>query len=388
MHLIVHFAFVRKSCFLSICLALCAAAAYSRETSDTTTWFNRLLMRFTRDHLPADRPRFLAYPTLGYSPETSWEFGAAGSLLFHAKNDPMRNRLSEITAFGFVTLRSQYGLWFDNAVYTDRDQWILLGRLRFQRFPLLYYGIGPDSRPEAPSVVNGTYFLLRQRILRRLRPNWFAGPEIDIQSLTRVNFDNEHGAHPLPEGAHGSSNMAIGLGTVYDSRPNMLNTRHGWFAELSWLHYNRLWGSDYTFSLFFAEVRRYRNMGRGQVLAAQALSSIVVGTAPFNQLSLMGNESLMRGYYTGRYRDRHYHAAQVEYRFLPLPFSKYFGAAAFFGVGTVAPSFSALSLRHVRWAGGVGIRYLIFPKKDIFVRIDMGITREGPAFYWFTGEAF
>ncbi|MCS7035906.1 MAG: BamA/TamA family outer membrane protein [Saprospiraceae bacterium] len=357
-------------------------------SDSTDRWFNRLIAQFTHDDRPADKPRFLLYPTLGYSPETSWEFGAAGSILFHAKNDPQRNRLSEVTLFGFGTLRAQYGIWLDNAIYTDRDQWIVLGRLRFQRFPLLYYGVGPEAPAKAPTVVNGTYFLMRQRAFHRLAPNWFFGPEIDIQSLSRVDFGGEHLTRPLPPGAEGSTNFGIGMGTVYDSRPNMLNTRNGWFAELSWLHYDRAWGSDYGFNLYFAEVRRYKNMGRGQVLALQALGSIVEGEAPFNQLSLMGNESLMRGYYTGRYRDRHYYAAQAEYRFLPLPFSKYLGAAAFFGVGAVAPSFSALSLRHVRWAGGVGLRYLIFPKKDIFVRFDMGLTREGPAFYLFTGEAF
>ncbi len=357
--------------------------------SDSTGWFNRLLTRITRDDLPAEKPRFLVYPTLGYSPETSWEFGAAGSLLFHAKNAPDRNRLSEITVFAFGTLRAQYGLWIDNAVYTDRDRWILLGRMRFQRFPLLYYGIGPQAPAESPAVIDGTYFLLRQRAFRCLAPNWFFGPEIDLQSLTRVEVLTEaHADRPTPEGIGGSTNLGIGLGTVYDSRPNMLNTREGWFAELSWLHYDRTWGSDYGFNLYFSEVRRYKDMGRGQVLALQVLGSIVEGTAPFNQLSLMGNESLMRGYYTGRYRDRHYYAAQAEYRFLPFPFSSYFGAAAFLGVGTVAPSFSALSLQHMRWAGGIGLRYLIFPKKDIFVRFDVAFTREGPAFYLFTGEAF
>lgn len=373
---------------LVLALTVLLASSVAAFSDTTSSWLNRVIARFTHDDRPAEKPRFLVYPTLGYSPETSWEFGAAGSILFHAKNNPDRNRLSEITIFGFGTVRAQYGLWIDNAVYTDCDQWIILGRMRFQRFPLLYYGIGPEAPAEAPTVVNGTYFLLRQRAFRRVARNWFLGPEIDVQSLTRVDFGGEHLTRSLPEGAQGSTNFGIGLGTVYDSRPNMLNTRNGWFAELSWLHYDRAWGSDYGFNLYFSEVRRYKSMGRGQVLALQALGSIVQGNAPFNQLSLMGNESLMRGYYTGRYRDRHYYAAQAEYRFLPLPFSEYFGAAAFLGVGAVAPTFSAISWRNVRWAGGVGLRYLIFPKKDIFVRLDVGFTREGPAFYLFTGEAF
>ena len=102
----------------------------------------------------------------------------------------------------------------------------------------------------------------------------------------------------------------------------------------------------------------------------------------------MGNEMLMRGYYTGRFRDRHYYAAQAEYRWLPFPFSKRVGGAAFVSAGAVSPSLDMLSTRQIRLAGGAGLRYLIFPKKDIFVRLDAGFTREGVSFYIFTGEAF
>jgi hypothetical protein len=356
--------------------------------SDSTSWFNRLISRITHDHLPPDKPRFLVYPTIGYAPETDFEFGAAASLLFHAKNDHEKNRLSEITAFAFVTLRSQYGLWLDNAVYSDADRWLFLGRARFQRFPLLYFGIGPDAPEESPVVVNGVYHLIRQRAMRSIMPNWFAGAQLDFQYLGQVDFGGEQPTRPLPLGANGSSNLGLGIGTVYDSRPNMLNTRDGWFAELSWLHYSRAWGSDYAFDQYFAEIRRYEDLGRQRVFAWQLSGSMVQGSVPFNMLSLMGNESLMRGYYTGRFRDQHYYAAQAEYRFLPFSFSKRFGAAGFVGMGAVSPTLSKLSVRNLRWAAGAGVRYLIFPQKDIFVRLDAGFTAEGVSFYIFTGEAF
>ena len=47
----------------------------------------------------------------------------------------------------------------------------------------------------------------------------------------------------------------------------------------------------------------------------------------------MGGESLMRGYYLGRYRDRHLLATQVEYRILPFTFSKRWGASIFLAMG-------------------------------------------------------
>ena len=45
-------------------------------------------------------------------------------------------------------------------------------------------------------------------------------------------------------------------------------------------------------------------------------------------------------------------------------------------------------MKNVLPTGGVGVRYLVFPKKDIFLRFDVGFTREGANFYVFSGEAF
>ncbi|MDX1911700.1 MAG: BamA/TamA family outer membrane protein [Saprospiraceae bacterium] len=367
---------------------LLSFAALLPAQSDSSSWFLRILNRLTQEDRPPERPRFIVYPTFGYAPETSLEIGLAASLLFHARNDYKGNRLSEMTAFGFGTLRNQYGLWLDNAVYTHRDRWLFLGKARFQRFPLLYFGLGPSSPENDPVVVNGNYNLVRQRVLRQINGNLFAGLQADFQQLYRVDFGGETPSRPLPEGADGSGNLAFGPDLVYDSRPNMLNTRDGWFAELSWLHYSRRLGSQYAFDQYFAEVRRYQSVGKSGVFACQLSGSMVRGNAPFNMLSLMGNEMLMRGYYTGRYRDRHYYAAQAEYRFLPLPFSRRIGAAAFVATGVVAPTLSALQAKNLRLTGGAGLRYLIFPQKDIFIRVDAGFTQEGVSFYIFTGEAF
>ena len=38
--------------------------------------------------------------------------------------------------------------------------------------------------------------------------------------------------------------------------------------------------------------------------------------------------------------------------------------------------------------GGAGLRFLIFPEKDIYTRLDVAYTREGRGVYFFIGEAF
>ena len=350
-------------------------------------WAKRQVNNIMNDTLPPEQPRFITYPTIAYAPETSWEIGLSSLYLYYANRDTV-NRLSEISAFTFVTLESQYGIWLDHALYSDKDKWFYLGRLRWQSFPLLYYGIGPDSPAKPLAVVDANYLLLKERVLRKVYKSYYVGLEFDLQKLSNTNFNWEDDVGELPLGASGTTNFGIGLGIVHDDRHNVLNVRHGWFAEVAYLRYGLFGKDQLKFNNFLVDSRWYLPMKKDQVLAMQIFAQSMSGDVPFNQLALMGGESLMRGYYLGRYRDNNLVAGQVEYRWLPFPFSKRFGGAAFFSLGTVGPTISALSLNELQPAGGAGIRFLLFKSKDIFTRLDVAFTREGPGYYFFIGESF
>jgi hypothetical protein len=335
------------------------------------------------------QPSFRIYPTLAYSPETDLEMGLVSLYLFQAKKDS-NNRISELNAFTFFTLQNQYGLWLDNAIYGDKDKWFILGRTRFQRFPLLYYGIGPNAAKDYPATIDANYLVFRQRILRKIASNLFFGPEVDYQNLfkTHVDHHKDDPAKDFPTGSSGSSNLGIGGAIVFDNRHNVLNVRKGQFAELGLLTYSKNLGSTYTFTSINVDLRNYLPVTKRDVLAFQLIGNFYSGAVPFNQMALIGGESMMRGYYYGRYRDKNMIAGQAEYRILPAAFSKRIGAAVFAATAAVAPRISSLRSDNLKVAGGAGLRYLLFPKKDIFMRFDVGLTKEGRGFYFFIGEAF
>jgi len=343
--------------------------------------------KYFNDSSSPEKAKLLIYPTIAFSPETSWEIGFSALLLYYARKDTF-NRLSEIQTFSFITLNKQYGAWFDHFIYTDKDNWFFLGRLRFQRFPLQYFGIGPGTDKAEVQLVNSNYILIRERVLRKIKPNFFGGLELDFQKLYNVNIERGSSTLPLPIGSGGTQNFGIGAGLVYDDRHNALNVRQGNFAEAAVINYSPSLGSDYKFRSLSVDGRIFRTVRKNQVFAAQVFGQFLTGTVPFNQMALLGGEGIMRGFYTGRYRDKKYIAAQAEYRFLPLGFSKRIGATVFVSSGSVAPSIGAFSFKNIVPSGGVGLRYLAFPRKDIFLRFDVGFTKEGPAFYIYSGEAF
>lgn len=338
------------------------------------------------------RPQFLVYPTLAYSPETSWEIGLSSLYVYFAKRDTT-NRLSEISGFTFITLENQYGLWFDHALYSHKSKWFFLGKLKFQSFPLLYYGIGIDTPADYVARVDANQILIKERVLRKIYKDLFLGLEFDYQRLSNVDFvitDPEKTPVDLPMGSEGSDNLGLGIGLVHDNRHNVLNVREGFFSELAFLHYNRAWGSTFNFTSIISDTRVYRPIGENNVLAAQLLGQFSSGEVPFNQLALMGGESIMRGYYLGRFRDNNQIATQIEYRFLPIPFgfTDRLGAVVFVGTGTVFDELRNMDFSKLVVSGGAGIRFLLFPKKDIYTRLDVAFTNEGTGFYIFIGEAF
>jgi hypothetical protein len=335
------------------------------------------------------KSNYIVYPTLAYTPETKTEIGLVNLYLFYA-NQNNKNRLSEINTFSFYTAEKQYGVLLDHAIYRDGDKWFFLGRGKFQYFPMKYYGIGMNTPEEGYDLVSNTNIQLRERVLRKIKGNFFIGAEFDFQKMYNVEFSVSNPVdYDYPTGYKGSSNIGFGMGLVFDNRKNVMNVRKGLFAELAFLNYSKSFGSTNSFVSTQFDFRYFREgFNPKDVLAVQGSALFNNGDVPFNQMAMIGGESMMRGYYLGRFRDKNYFTSQAEYRFLPFGFSKRLGAAAFISTATVAPSAKSLFSSSFKMAGGVGARYLIFKSKDIFVRFDLGFTREGNGYYFYIGEAF
>jgi len=154
-----------------------------------------------------------------------------------------------------------------------------------------------------------------------------------------VKFVNRTDApFQLPTGHEGSSNLGLGVGVLFDNRHNILNVRDGFFSEIALLRFHDTWGSDFTFTSVISDTRWYHPVNARDVLTFQLFGQFNFGDVPFNQLALIGGESIMRGYYQGRYRDNNQIATQSECRLLPLPwsFTRRWGAVVFAGTGTVS----------------------------------------------------
>ena len=124
-----------------LCLGLLFSKGYAQTADSVVTpkkypiqlpeWIHNMVY----DTASSTKPRFLFYPVIGYAPETKWEFGLSGLVVFHYNNDTTL-RLSEISTFAFYTQERQLGLWVDHAIYGKDNNFLTLGKMRFQNYPL------------------------------------------------------------------------------------------------------------------------------------------------------------------------------------------------------------------------------------------------------------
>lgn len=187
------------------------------DSTDKRNFLKKYIDDIIMDTTSSGEPQLLMYPTIAYSPETSWEFGVSSLLIFYANKDT-NNRLSEINGFTFYTLENQFGLWFDHAIYLQDDEYISLGKIRLQSFPLFYHGIGSDTPEDYVGLVDGYQIYVKESILKNIHKDIFLGLEFNLQSLRKVDFVPEDGVD-VPEvlGIDGSTNLGLGLGLVYNS---------------------------------------------------------------------------------------------------------------------------------------------------------------------------
>jgi outer membrane translocation and assembly module TamA len=143
-------------------------------------------------------------------------------------------------------------------------------------------------------------------------------------------------------------------------------------------------GSDFDAETYKIAANYYLPIGERNVLASRAMLRWTEGDAPFFLLSTFGGGTDLRGYPSGRYRDRMMYAVQTEYRW---QFSERWIFTGFVGAGEVAEDFGDFGNNYLA-AAGVGARFVLSKKHRVGLSFDVARGKEGTEVYFGVGEAF
>ncbi|WP_426058451.1 BamA/TamA family outer membrane protein [Hymenobacter sp. B1770] len=341
---------------------------------------------------PADSGRVrrvgvLPVPTFGYTPETKGYLGAVALFTLRLYPDDTLTRTSNAKLEANFTQNRQRILATEWTFFSRQECYLTQGAVSLQRFPELFWGIGNRTPAANEELFDTRRTEARVAVLRQVRRYVFAGPRLQLQELRGLGL--------LPDGllargdiagSRGGRSSGAGYELVYDGRDNLLNPQRRGYARLAHSFFGGWLGSDFRFTRYELDLRRYWRLKSRVLLAGQLVGAFHSGEPPFRMLALMGPEAGMRGYYTGRFRDRQLLAAQAEVR---VPLIWRLGVVGFAGAGQVARGFGGFGLGELKPTLGGGLRFLVDKRENVNLRFDYAVGAGGnTGFYVAFGEAF
>lgn len=350
----------------------------------------------------------MGIPVVNYSPESTWEFGAAAQGYFRLPN---QERTSIVQLDGTYSLRHQ---WYINAqgtlyfgVRSASPAWQLQFRAGYSDRPATYYGVydDPHFANEGNTGIGmlrkGTPYQMQRAYLSLQAPisidrDWSVGPMLDML-VAQYNIEGKYKTpSPLVQAAVG----AVG---VYDTRDNVFYPTQGIFFKLSaaaaWTNKVDIpEGQQATINgLLSADLRQFIALPHNLVLAWQLKTQMMLSPLFISHITMypmlprLGGQDGLRGVNSDMFRDDIMMALQAELR---IPIWSIFRAAVFAGIGDV------YDYHNWHWevpkvGYGIGLRAAI-NKAKVNIRFDVARSNVDPrwnninaySFYLTATEAF
>ena len=362
----------------------------SQQMADTTqharkSWMTRFLDYFNDANKNKKHKRF-DFSIIGgphYASDTKFGLGMVAAGLYRSAPNDTLLPPSNVSLFGDVSTVGFYMLGVRGNHIAPRGRYRIDYRLYFYSFPSDFWGIGYEmgDNDDNKSEMKRWQAQAEAAFLFRVADNFYVGPMASYDYVIGKNIERPELLNGMD---HHTWNVGAGVSLVYDNRDNLTNPHRGIYLNLKQMFRPRFMGNDYAFSTTKFRFDCYQQLGEGTVLAEDFGANFNFGNPSWGMMANLGGTSSMRGYYEGRYRDKHSLEATVELR---QHVWKRNGIVVWAGAGTVFPKFSELRSNRILPNVGVGYRWEF--KKNVNVRLDYGFGKSGQSGFLFNiNEAF
>lgn len=363
-----------------------SVATVAADTTVRKKGFINKVLAYFNDANKTDYSKKFDFSIIGgphYSTDTKLGLGLVAAGLYKTDRNDTILPPSNMSLFGDVSTVGFYMLGVRGLHIFPHDRYRLDYTLYFYSFPCKYWGIGyaNGNNDANETEMNRWQAQAKASFMFRVAPSTYIGPMLTFDFIEGKNIKNPE---LLEDMDRITRNTGVGLTFVYDSRDVTTNPKRGFYVNLSQCFRPKFMGNDYAFSTTDLRFNAYRRVWKGGIIATDLRSQLNFGNPSWGMMALLGNSYSMRGYYEGRYRDKHKIEAQVELR---QHVWKRNSVVAWVGAGTVFNKFSSMRMGHVLPNFGIGYRWEF--KKDVNVRLDYGFGKSGQSGFIFNiNEAF
>lgn len=310
----------------------------------------------------------------------------AGAIVFYNPNNAPQQWMS---GGGIVyTTRGTKGAGTFHTMSFDQDRWRVSANASYFDARQDYYGVGVEAGDRGEILdLDSKQLTIQLEGLMRIFPQAYLGVRYRLFSVRAEPQDPPSATLPPPPADQLHSTMsAIGPSFAYDTRDSATQPHRGVYVTAVWQFGFQALGDSFSHNKLRVAGNVYLPAGQGTVLAVRGSFCSAGGDVPYYDLCLFGSSNDLRGYPSGRYRDRASWAAQAELR---QHVTGRWGAVAFFGMGGIAPSLGDIAERgNILPAAGVGLRYRPFKDNDVQLRVDFGLGKNDHGVYVGIAEAF
>lgn len=369
-------------------LALCALAApvhAQNSTIEAVAQADEAASASAYEAEPDRKKTDLLFAPVPFSNPSTGTGLAGGVVAFYNPNDGPQQWIS---GAGVVwTQRGSKGVAGFHSMSMNDDRFRITALVSYFDAVQKFYGIGIDDgdRGEPLELANKT-FNTRVQAQMRVFPGGYAGVQFRLMTTNAQPREEPGATLPPPEDQMDSTMSMLGPTFTYDARDSQMQPHRGVYASASWLFGVKALGNTFGHDKLTLIGSAYFPFGPDTVLATNTRLCSAHGDVPYYDLCLFGSGAALRGYTSGRYRDRASWAVQGEIRHR---FARRWGGAAFFGMGGIASSVGKfVDEGNLLPAAGVGVRYLPFKNNDVQLRLDVAIGNNSNGVYLGIGEAF
>ena len=318
-----------------------------------------------------------------YSSDMKLGLGLVGAGMYRMNGCSKEMQPSNVSLFGSVSTVGFYMLGIRGNNLFPKDRYRLNYSMSFYSFPSYFWGIGfyQGNNDVNKTKIKRFQSKLKAEFLFRLGKEFYLGPVLvwDYARAQDVNIDYMY----LFDGMSlVQRNYGVGASVQYDTRDFISNASRGIYAYLSQTFRPSWLGNDQAFSTTEFQLRGYKSVWKGGILAGELKGMFNFGNPSWAMMAELGGSNSMRGYYEGRYRDKHSMSVQVELR---QHVWRRNGITVWAGAGNVFHD--SRTFKKILPNFGIGYRWEF--KKRVNVRLDLGFGKSGQnGFIFNINEAF